>query len=592
MQRRTLATILIAVIFVGGPIITAASGPRMPIPPMKPSVSAASYTTHDNAQLSHADLTRYRQIFKAQEQGQWRIARQHVDTLSNHLLMGHVLYQRYMHPMYNSHYGELNDWLRRYGDHPDAKAIYTLAGRKFPGQKNTLHTPTAAKHLDGVMPSLRTYMVQSDHQARLPHSIRQSFNRHLNKGQATAAVRLIRQAEKNREIKATTASTAKARIAATYLHLGHIEKAKSLSLEALKQSQGASPMAGWVSGLTAWRARDYAASAAFFERTAEADKASAWTRTAGAYWAARAHMRVGNHDKVVHWLEQAAAYPRSFYGLIATRALNRRFDFNWGLKRASRDVRARLAQTPQIQRADALIALGRRDLAERELLTLNPGQDGQLRHAIGAYAIEHELPGFAMRYASRYRDARGHYFDLGLYPTNPWMDKAKTGIDEALVNAFIRQESRFNVQAENPSGAVGLMQLMPSTASYVTGNDRLSGPDRDQLKKPEINVQIGQAYLARLMGLEAVDGDLFSLAIAYNAGPGNLARWKRTMADIDDPLLFIEMIPMSETRAFVERVMANYWIYSHRFGKDMPSLEAVASGSWPVYADMGGMRTY
>ena len=74
------------------------------------------------------------------------------------------------------------------------------------------------------------------------------------------------------------------------------------------------------------------------------------------------------------------------------------------------------------------------------------------------------------------------------------------------------------------------------------------------------------------------------MTIAYNAGPGTLSRWKRERKQIKDPLLFIETIPYNETRAFIERVLSNYWIYRMRFNQDTPSLDAVAEGRWARYA--------
>jgi soluble lytic murein transglycosylase len=72
------------------------------------------------------------------------------------------------------------------------------------------------------------------------------------------------------------------------------------------------------------------------------------------------------------------------------------------------------------------------------------------------------------------------------------------------------------------------------------------------------------------------------MAAAYNAGPGNLQNWQRKFdKERDDPLLFVESIPFSQTRSFVERVMTNYWIYSLRMGQDVSSLKALVDGEWP-----------
>ena len=94
---------------------------------------------------------------------------------------------------------------------------------------------------------------------------------------------------------------------------------------------------------------------------------------------------------------------------------------------------------------------------------------------------------------------------------------------------------------------------------------------------------LGQRYLRHLLDDRAVGSNLFRLAAAYNGGPGNLRRWWAGVEHRDDPLLFIEALPSYETRVFIERVLTNLWIYRHRLGQPTPSLEAVASGRWPVY---------
>jgi len=87
-----------------------------------------------------------------------------------------------------------------------------------------------------------------------------------------------------------------------------------------------------------------------------------------------------------------------------------------------------------------------------------------------------------------------------------------------------------------------------------------------------------------LLNNELIGQDLLSLAMAYNAGPGTLSKWKAERSDIEDPLLFIETIPFAETRAFVERVMANHWIYRMRFDQPNDSMIALAEGRWARYA--------
>jgi soluble lytic murein transglycosylase-like protein len=156
-----------------------------------------------------------------------------------------------------------------------------------------------------------------------------------------------------------------------------------------------------------------------------------------------------------------------------------------------------------------------------------------------------------------------------------WQPKGGFAIDRALLFAMVRQESAFNVSADNASGAAGLMQLMPATARSVGGS-------RQDLHDPIVSLTLGQEYMRRLLADPSVNNNLFMMAIAYNAGPGMLAKWRA--ADMtSDPLLFVESLPKDETRNFVERVMANIWIYQERFGQATPSLDHVAAGGWPIY---------
>ena len=112
------------------------------------------------------------------------------------------------------------------------------------------------------------------------------------------------------------------------------------------------------------------------------------------------------------------------------------------------------------------------------------------------------------------------------------------------------------------------------------------GQSRNKLFDPALNIDVGQRYIDHLLTHDGIDGDLLRMATAYNAGPGNLAKWRRKMSDVDDPLLFIESLPSRQTRDFVEKVVANLWIYRGRLGQPLPTLDAVAAGDWPAYTPL------
>ena len=123
---------------------------------------------------------------------------------------------------------------------------------------------------------------------------------------------------------------------------------------------------------------------------------------------------------------------------------------------------------------------------------------------------------------------------------------------------------------------------MPRTALYIGGRNYRARNIR-RLYEPEININLGQKYLAYLMENDLVGRNLFLLAAAYNAGPGNLKKWREKIKTGSDSLMFIESLPSRETRNFIERVVANFWIYRNRLGQPVPSLKSLAEGGIPMY---------
>lgn len=174
-------------------------------------------------------------------------------------------------------------------------------------------------------------------------------------------------------------------------------------------------------------------------------------------------------------------------------------------------------------------------------------------------------------------------FDVSDLPILNFADHYMFDVDPALVHAIVMQESRFNPAARSRVGAMGLMQLMPATARYVAKQSGIQAVSTQRLADPEINVDLGQRYIQYLLNHGAVDGDLISLLVAYNGGPGNLRRWRSQLSDVDDVLLFVELLPSAQTRDYVRRVMSNYWAYRQMQGRKTPVLTAMAKGETLSY---------
>ncbi|MGB0718947.1 MAG: lytic transglycosylase domain-containing protein [Bdellovibrionales bacterium] len=557
-----------------------------PRPAKKPDHADAA-PRNDN-DLTQKDIKTYAAVFAAQDSGDFKQAESLVKTLDNRRLLGHVLYQRYMHPAYNSGFDELKNWLDRYNDHPGAQQIYTLAQRKNPkGSNASLKEPDVsnpiARRTEPTMARGLRYQskrTRSEAQREQVKAIKDKIIALNRKNNPQAALDVLQNSQA--QLDTVEYDIAQSRIAASFLYGGAPDKAYDLARQSVQRSGLHVPLAGWVAGLTCWMQKDYTQSAAFFETVGRSPYASAWTKAAGSYWAARAHMRMGNVKAVSTWLDRADIYPRTFYGMIATRALGRDFDFNWAMPTFTKDNRATLMKTPAGRRAIALVEIGQRQRAEAELLRMDLSAP-KLRDAVLAYAGYARLPGLSMRLGGALSSPqKGSYYDAALYPVVPWQPSGGFAIDPALMHAIMRQESRFDASAASPSGAAGLMQLLPSTAQGV---DTEKAAD---LLSPIANLELGQDYLKSLLETKTVDGDLLNVLMAYNAGPGNLAKWKKRWPDVNDPLLFIELIPSAETRAYVERVLANYWIYRLRDGKATVTLDAMTSGKRAQYALAAG----
>ncbi len=129
-------------------------------------------------------------------------------------------------------------------------------------------------------------------------------------------------------------------------------------------------------------------------------------------------------------------------------------------------------------------------------------------------------------------------------------------IDPLIVLSLIRQESAFNPRARSHVGARGLMQLMPATARELKRGVRNS-----QLVDPKLNLKLGIKYFTRL--LKKYDGNLVYTLAAYNAGEGNLKRWRNSNLTYSDPLVIIESIPFKETRKYVKLIYRNVFFYKY-----------------------------
>ena len=340
----------------------------------------------------------------------------------------------------------------------------------------------------------------------------------------------------------------------------------------------------WKQGLQAWGNGNYPLAIKNFEKVGTKFQNVPWVASAGAFWAARGYLKIGNPQKYSEWMTIATHYPRTFYGQLAVKILGISPTVDWSHPDFTAKDIAIIQRYPSGQRALALLQVNQAALAEDELHVLRQQADAPTIEALLALSQQLNFTNLSFQTSARNQHLLLNNKNLmtGLYPIPNWSPQGGFKIDPALLYAVMRQESSFNPNALSRKGASGLMQLMPGTAYHIT-NRRPSHHHQHELLIPEINLSIAQDYIFQLLSKEDVRGDLILMMIAYNAGPVRVSEWKRRFSYEQDPLLFIERIPFRETRLYVQRVLTNLWIYGDRLEQNIPSLQALASGFSAVY---------
>ncbi|MCK1476061.1 transglycosylase SLT domain-containing protein [Bradyrhizobium sp. 197] len=282
------------------------------------------------------------------------------------------------------------------------------------------------------------------------------------------------------------------------------------------------------------------------------------------YWQGRAAEAAGRQQEARNAYARAAEQSTSYYGQLARAKL--------GLPQIelNSQPRGRGAERLEIVRAAQLLyELDEREMAVPVLADMGENGDPEALAGLG------EL-------AQRYSDARGMLllgkaalnrglpFDFYAYPVNgiPQFTPIGPEVERSIVYAIARQESAFNPSVVSPAQAYGLMQVTPDAARYVC--KRHGGTyDLGRLKNDSVyNATLGSAELGGL--LEDYRGSYIMTFAAYNAGRGSVKKWINRYGDPRDPKVdavdWVELIPFSETRNYVQRIMENLQVYRARFG--------------------------
>lgn len=535
--------------------------------------------------LQPTDAALMRRIFAYQARGNIPEAIRSASALDDNLLLGTALADRYLGHYHRSSFEELSDWLSRYPELPDAAAIHALLlarapkGATLPPAPRTIilgrfsETDTIPEDIDPPRNDL----------ARNPILDRSVIYR-VQRGNAASALRLISM---TRGISPAYAAQLRAEIAQLLFIRNEDADALRVAQAVLRDTDAANQpsLAFYTGGLAAWRLGRTALARDLFEGGAKASNTSAKLHAASAFWASRASRSMQDAVGTVRWLRVAADERLTLHGLLARRIL--RMDTGIFPSRellSQADVDA-VAATPQGRRAFALLQIGQADRAEAELRAL--WADTERNPIFGrSVLMVASAAGFtdsAAQMAALLQSRDGQRHDELRFPVPRLRPAGGFTIDPTLVYAVTRIESNFDSGAISPAGARGLMQIMPVTAQYITG-DLFFEPER--LHEPSANLEIGQRYLAYLSRQEGIDSDLLRMLASYNSGPGAYLRWGPEIRDDGDPLLFLEAIPVAETRAFVSHALIYAWIYAARMRLPASSLDDLAAGDFPRFTQL------
>ena len=357
---------------------------------------------------------------------------------------------------------------------------------------------------------------------------------------------------------------------------GLVDEAYALAAEHHQTAASTYSEAEWLAGWVALRSLDDVRGAFLHFERMHGAVTMPISRARAAYWAGLSAETFGDPEGAGLWYGKAAAYPATFYGQLAiTRiaapdaplvgpATGATASATAGVTGATLDGH------PLVAAVRFLTFLGRDYLAEPFYKRLSMlARNEADRALISALALSVGRPQQAIRAAQL--AARDGYVSIErLFPlVDVPFARDDAALEHALVLALIRQESRFDREARSHSGALGLMQLMPRTARSLARRMGLSESSRRLTSNGAHNVALGSRYLTDM--IKHFGGSYLLAVAAYNGGPQNVARWIAANGDPrHDPdvdiIDWIEMIPLAETRNYVQRVLEGTQVYRWQLG--------------------------
>jgi soluble lytic murein transglycosylase len=290
----------------------------------------------------------------------------------------------------------------------------------------------------------------------------------------------------------------------------------------------------------------------------------------GAYWMGRAAEAMHRTQEARNHYREAARYPTAYYGQIARAKAGLGELVLNPFPALSGEQRTKATQTDVVRGVELLYAVEARDLAWAMLADLGDKSTDTPVLTLLAELTAKYRDARGMLLLGKLALARGYALDHAAFPTLGVPDYKPIGppVEPALVYSIVRQESWFNPKTVSSASAYGLMQVTPPAGRYIAKKFNATFDQKRLLSDMVYNVQFGAAELGDL--IRDYRGSYIMTFAAYNAGRGRLKEWIGRFGDPRDPKVdpidWVERIPFSETRNYVQRVLENVQVYRIRFG--------------------------
>ncbi len=533
--------------------------------------------------LSESDATIYKEIFRLQAAEKISAAMEIEKSLKDQILQCEVLYQRYTSKTYRTKGKELAAWMQKCYNKPGADRIAKIAKiKKASVRSPKLPIPAVILGEDVARSESWTANTYSSGTAEKI----KNFKKFLARGSTRNARELLEDKSFKKALYNSDYGRLAGRLAFIYYTNGELELAKKFGEKSVAEK---SEYGLWTMGLLLYKEGDFENSESKFKEMTQLSNINDARKVEASFWAGRAAQMAGKEKKAEKYWEAGAKKPQLFYGALSAAMLGETPKYEFFDKGISDDDLEQITKTEYGKAALALLQVGEKTRAERYLILLvTKKASDKLLHALYSLVSTQKLPRTSMQMANLVRDRGIMEIDQDVifgaqYPLPDWEPMGGWSIDRALLFAITRQESGFKTSAKSCKGASGVMQMMPGTAKLVARRNNVQMSDLD-ISKPEHNMFLGQQYIVDLLDLPIIDKNIIKMLAAYNSGEGSIMKFEKRFKT-DDPLLYIESFPYSETRNYIKRVMANLWLYRARLDQPLTSLEDLAEEKWPMYSN-------